>query len=294
MRNRIKAGTQRNNSNIYSFVYNKLVNVINGDNPYNLKVVDTENIEPGFDYGEYWKVNQNNLYFICPIKTQDRILIDKKIATANDNTWYNLYSDGYCEQGGAGSYGSGQITITLPKAYRDTKFSVIATCRQGNLYATANVITVSSIWVETRGHDYTVQNCNCTWTTTGYVDLTEADYVLNSLYFKVANSVENLEFLNAGAVLQVVNDINTKLSNTPHIIETYQNSTSGYILWSNGYCEQWGVLDYGSDYTGAGRGYSVSFIIPFKDTNYYASLSYIGNIFVYLKTGLLFLAIYSL
>ncbi len=273
----LRAGEQRNCNSLYSFIYNKLVNAINGDNPHNIKVIDSNDMESGVDYGEYWRVNQDTLQFCCPIKTEDRILIDKKIATPTDTTWYNLYSDGYCEQGGYGNYGSGSININLPKTYRDTNFDVIATCRQNNLYATAGIRSVSTIWIETRGHDYTVQNCNCTWRTQGYVELNANDYVLNSLYFKVANSVENLELLNAGAVLQAVNEINTQVSNMPHVIETYNNGNSGYRLWSDGYCEQWGLLDYGSDFTNTGRGFSITFILPFKDIYYYPTLQYMGN-----------------
>lgn len=50
------------------------------------------------------------------------------------------------------------------------------------------------------------------------------------------------------------------------IIETYVNGASGYNIWSNGYCEQWG-------YTIANDGASVSFLKTFKDTKYNLQLT---------------------
>ena len=52
-------------------------------------------------------------------------------------------------------------------------------------------------------------------------------------------------------------------NNTPHIIETYVNDTSGYNVWSNGYCEQWGFLSNTSNATT-----TVNYIKPFANTNY--------------------------
>ena len=53
------------------------------------------------------------------------------------------------------------------------------------------------------------------------------------------------------------NDFNS----TPHIVETYVNGTSGYRVYSDGYCEQWG-------YSSAGNPVTVTFLKAFKDTNY--------------------------
>lgn len=46
-----------------------------------------------------------------------------------------------------------------------------------------------------------------------------------------------------------------------YITETYVNGKSGYILYSNGYCEQW------DDNTGTSLT-SITFLKPYKDTNY--------------------------
>lgn len=74
---------------------------------------------------------------------------------------------------------------------------------------------------------------------------------------------------------EVVTDLNGKadvdLSNCtkPHIVETYQNGTSWYRVWSDGWCEQGGILDNCS----SSNYYSVSLIKAYSNTNYEILLS---------------------
>ena len=49
------------------------------------------------------------------------------------------------------------------------------------------------------------------------------------------------------------------------VIDTYVNGTSGYRIWSDGYCEQWG--GYGTAYTSYTTK-TITFLKKFKDTNY--------------------------
>ena len=63
---------------------------------------------------------------------------------------------------------------------------------------------------------------------------------------------------------EVASDLNGKLSNqTKHIIETYVNGTSGYRIWSDGYCEQWGYTTWSSNPIP-----QIIFLKEFTDTNY--------------------------
>lgn len=72
----------------------------------------------------------------CPLQTlgvgtweakTSRFLVDKKEATAADPNWYNLYSDGWCEQGGhataSATYSAPTIT-NLPKSYKDNTYNI--------------------------------------------------------------------------------------------------------------------------------------------------------------------------
>lgn len=63
----LKAGTQHNSSEIYATVYNTLVNCLtDANNIYDLKVIEESEMELDVDYSKYWKVNQDEMYFITP------------------------------------------------------------------------------------------------------------------------------------------------------------------------------------------------------------------------------------
>lgn len=54
-----------------------------------------------YGFSNKFAIDLDNETFKVPKAKQiDRYLIKKKKATESDPTWYNLYSDGYCEQGG--------------------------------------------------------------------------------------------------------------------------------------------------------------------------------------------------
>ena len=71
------------------------------------------------------------------------------------------------------------------------------------------------------------------------------------LYFYVGETVQNANLIDAGRIgeqlagkadiesLATKADISTPSIQAPYIKDTYVNGTSGYIVWSNGYCEQW-------------------------------------------------------
>lgn len=50
----------------------------------------------------------------------------------NGNSWYRIWSDGWCEQGGFISSGVGIVTINLLKPYKDTFYSVLITSSADN------------------------------------------------------------------------------------------------------------------------------------------------------------------
>ena len=59
-----------------------------------------------------------------------------------------------------------------------------------------------------------------------------------SLYFYVGETVQNANLIDAGRIgEQLANHIAQ-----PHIVETYRNGQSWYRVWSDGWCEQGGVL----------------------------------------------------
>ena len=87
----------------------------------------------------------------------------------NGTSGYRVYSDGWCEQWGKSNSTSGQETITLTKAYNSINFTVLATSYANSFYGTAQIINNKTIWIESRGHDFTVQPCLVRWLTMGYI-----------------------------------------------------------------------------------------------------------------------------
>lgn len=86
----LKAGEQQNSGGIYTSCYNTLVNCLTeANNIYDLKVIETSAMEPGVDYSEYWKVNQDDMYFITPttmgFDVESTVRLYFKVANAVEN-----------------------------------------------------------------------------------------------------------------------------------------------------------------------------------------------------------------
>lgn len=52
----------------------------------------------------------------------------------------------------------------------------------------------------------------------------------------------------------------------PYVTETYRNGTSWYRVWSDGWCEQGGIYDYGSSIQSTSV--NISLLKSFSNTNY--------------------------
>ena len=58
-------------------------------------------------------------------------------------------------------------------------------------------------------------------------------------------------------------DLSNVSSNIAYIVESYKNGTSGYIVYSNGFCEQWGAISIPGNQIA-----TVQLLKNFKDVNY--------------------------
>ena len=85
------------------------------------------------------------------------------------------------------------------------------------------------------------------------------------LYFYVGGFTKSAEAQTAGLKAELLNgkaDVSTPSIQSPYLKTTYINGQSGYNIWSNGYCEQWGR------FTGFNTTITVTFLKEWKDTNY--------------------------
>lgn len=262
----LKAGQQSNSADIYTTAYNELVNELTSPK-YGLKVINEADMISGVDYSEYWKVNQDNLSFVCPVRTSERILVTKKKSTADDPTWYNLYSDGWLEQGGSSKMNGSGLCIPLLKNYKDAEYTA-------NISANSNTTgwvsvyiknkDVNSFWMDGTGSLNSEERAiKFSWFTCGYTEIPTEN---NNLYFKIANAVENLELLNAGKVFESLTEKISRDECSAYIVETSDTSLapSWYRIWSDGMCEQGGVVDYTNVVNTA---YPITFLKQYKDDN---------------------------
>ena len=80
------------------------------------------------------------------------------------------------------------------------------------------------------------------------------------LYFYVGDIDQNHGIVNMGRIGEQVASLTT-------VVETYQNGTSGYRVWSDGYCEQWGIFDRGSDITSSSP-FTITLLKSYNNTLY--------------------------
>lgn len=162
-------------------------------------------------------INTTDETFRLPTKTHeytfqlDRYIVESKKATDEDLTWYNLYSDGWCEQGGYNEVSvSTEITVTLPKSYLAADYTVNMTpCYTAN--ATASTPTVDptlavdsfSVWPVTGSYS------GFFWTAFGYCTTPEVIASDINTYFYVGETVQNASLINAGRLIEIQYDSTT-------------------------------------------------------------------------------------
>ena len=221
----LKGGEAKQSGGVYTFCYNELVKCLNeADNVYNLKVINEADMIAGVDYSEYWKVNQDNMTFTTPTA-----ISNKALSGAVKGNGYGLGLNTASSNGGV-----------LANLLNDN--GVKASVFQCSDPDSNNLLAGSSFSNYYSGVARQIVGITTDPTKSGII----AEQSTAQLYFKVANAVQNLELLNAGEVMEAVNDINAKVDNIIRIVESYRNGRSGYNIYSNGYCEQWGWVAKGS------------------------------------------------
>ncbi len=248
----LKAGTKLSGQ-IYPSAYNDLLKILKGEETKygeGLKVIKEQEKLPDIDYSEYWIVDEDTQTFRTPLKTSflntisnARILIDKKEPTDDDPSWYNLYSDGWLEQGGL-TEAVTDAKIVFPKAFKDKNYFFV-------IDQTGNDVNSDNSSDQTRYDLRTTKSISVykylatesSWTAKGYTTISAEQIAKNEntcLYFKVGNAVQNQQIIDCGEVLEELNNKVSKIDCKAYIINSYVNDTSGYRVWSDGYCEQWG------------------------------------------------------
>lgn len=265
----LRSNGQYNSKAVYPAVYDLLLKIYNGtETKAGVSVkLSTET------YGDYdFVLNTTDETFRLPKLTKNRVLVASKQSTTNDLTWYNLYSDGWCEQGGSITSGSGWRTISFIKQFKDLPNITTSCSDNGNKDSCATSLSINSIttsnfqcalcWASNSqwGYITATEDRRAFWQASGYVNISNVD---SRLYFYVGETVQNANLINAGRIEEVVSQIKAdkldKSAVKAYIVESYVNGTSWYRVYSDGWCEQGG-------YTKAGT--TINLLKPYANTNY--------------------------
>lgn len=237
----LKGGEQKNSGGIYTFCYNELVNILNGETKYgDLKVIDTTDMISGVDYSEYWKVDQINMTFTTP--TTISVKPYNSIAPVVGNGLVIGMTNGTATAGTITS--SAGAIYTSPAAYGVAVKSGGGSGGMGSSHVGLTTDPAKS-GIETH--------------------LTEN--TKTQLYFKVANAVQNLELLDVGEVMEAVADKIGRQDCKAYIVETYRSGTSWYRIYSDKWCEQGGF----NSTTDSGILVTVTFLKSYADDNYFVT-----------------------
>lgn len=154
-------------------------------------------------------IDKTNKTFRLPIKMKNRMLIDKmEIQDADSGKrWYNLYSDGYLEQGGWGAMSTDTIQwVLLVKSFGHTKYTITSSTYNTTNTTSLNSTTVNSDRVVAVQADRFQLLCDTytgyfMWEARGHIDtISIADYKMFAPYYYVGETVQNANLINLNAL----------------------------------------------------------------------------------------------
>ena len=173
-------------------------------------------------------VDTENKRVFLPYNNGFRQLIEKKEPTADDQTWFNLYSDGYCEQGGIITIGgNANSTVTFLKPFINTDYYASAGVRDntqgaaeysglGTNYTTNTMLIVNGV----------ARTCAFVWQAKGYVEKPQTQDKL--LYICVGNTET------VSSITDVVDVTTTENDTVPLFTGQYFDFKPNNVSWLKG------------------------------------------------------------
>ena len=172
-----------------------------------------------------WVINTATNEFKLPQNTQRTLVESWKDENGN---WYNLYNDGWLEQGGIFRSINAEITVNLNLEFLDNKYSLVCSCNNAstdkhildaNIY-NKEVAYFKGFPVFSSGSGLVGSSNNdlYTWLAKGYANTSALNNQFNFsnyLYFKVGNTTVNAETIDVGhLIVEVDKKANRDGSNT--------------------------------------------------------------------------------
>lgn len=219
----------------------------------------------------YYILDTANTRFKLPRGEHGNIVEKKQSGTS----WYRVYSDGWCEQGGItgliADYGT--ATVNLLKSFADTNYTITKATMMPSTgddgqwnnnaiirYATR---TVNSFQIYNRGSADGGRYVS--WQAEGYLSSYPANSQYKYLYLYCGNFEQSAVEQTAGLNAELFNgkvDVDN-MQEVRCVVETYNNGSNWYRVYSDGWCEQGGKT-----YCAANQWTTINFLKVFTDTNY--------------------------
>lgn len=209
---------------------------------------------------DFYLLDTENQQFKLPRRNVRRLLRAYKSST----DWYNLYSDGWCEQGGSCVVPNNElITINLKQSYQDINYDIFLTqgLTNGARYQGRHAIVNSDL---TTVNSFVLQNARFSgdttsaskiyWRTSGYAATSLIGDEFEYEYFFVGNSVQNQTSVDVGQITQALTGkADVDLSNTVPG-KAFTSQSAGWAMPSDEYVDlTFGAS--GSTYTAPANGW---------------------------------------
>lgn len=214
---------------------------------------------------DFYLLDTENQQFKLPRRNARRLLRAYK----NGDEWYNLYSDGWCEQGGVKTFKAGETlnaqVVPFPLAFANTNYTV-------NGLRVENLDALAYSYVKSKAADSFILygqggGNNFNWTAQGYADTSVIQDEFEYEYFFLGTSV-NETSVDVGQIITALTakadvDLNNVSSNIDYVVEAWQSDDGSmwYRRYKSGWLEQGGTQKVYTNQV-------LSFPAPFADTNY--------------------------
>lgn len=154
---------------------------------------------------DYYLLDTDNKQFKLPRKQKRKLI---QAVKSDDGTWYNLYSDGWVEQGGLLKNTSQNISsVTFPVEMADANYTIIRVQHQ-----TSSIQSSIPGWTSgtesrtTTGFTYN-STATSVWQVSGYA--AESAYASAGMqleYYYVGNYIRNMTEIDVGALTELINN----------------------------------------------------------------------------------------
>lgn len=262
----VKSEGQWLNGNVYRDAYDLMVSRIGVNDKF---IEATEGTELTDENADKFLIDTTAVKFRLPLINGERVLV---INNKNGNEWQQIYSDGYCEQGG---------NLTLTSTVTTKKFSyvfkeiptVIFTRVTGRGAASYDMelyprtITVSNFTYAMNPDYVSVSN----WIATGITSIRNCSLYNcgNYLFFKLADEVPSTVVNTEQVVADLKQEcddfkaaLEEKFNSGAFVTESWTNGTNWYRKYSDGWIEQGGFKAQSSTNS------MVTLNTAFTNTNY--------------------------